>query len=450
MLEKALDTVKRHNMIEKGDKVIVALSGGADSIALTLALLELAPKLDIEVYAANLNHNIRGDEGERDSAFVKEFCKKKGIPLFERSLDIPRIARDGGIGEEECGRRERYRFFEDTAKALGGAKIATGHHMGDNAETVLFNLFRGTGAKGLCGIPYVRGNIIRPLLDVTKREILSYVQNKGESYVTDSSNLDVHYTRNKIRNLVMPEIKKVFPDAEEKISRLSEIIAADEDLFEKQCESSGAFCDGAIICEKFLPLHTSLKKRIALRALKEWGAADIDKKSVESVMALASNTSGKQTSVHSLRLINSYGKVRPYADNDICLSFSVNVGENAVIRHKGQVIEVKTVDKYEKMSDNKTMAVFDAGKLSCNIDVRTRKDGDYMYPYGMSGRKKIKELFIDMKIPRDERDGIILFALGSEVIFIPNIRRSSRYAADNDTKKFLIIKYTKEEDGADG
>lgn len=445
MKRKVLETIKRHNMLEKGDRVLVALSGGADSTALLYVMKELEEELGTEVFAANLNHNIRGDEGNGDSLFVKELCEKLGVKLFYKSVDIPCLSKCGGIGEEECGRRERYLFFDEAAKEIGSAKIATGHHLNDNAETVLFHLFRGCSGRGLSGIGYVRGNIIRPFLDVQKSEIEAYLTERGLRWREDSTNFSNEYTRNNIRNVIIPKIKEIFPDAERKIVSSAHSAASDEEYFISEARRSGALVRGGIDAEKFCSLPESVKRRAAIIALEEWRVKNTDSEKIRAVCDIALGGTGRQRDVGSgVRIINDYGFVHPCSLRKTDLERTVKKGENASFEVFGGYIELKTVDKCEKMRNNKIMAVFDADKAG-DIVFRTRRDGDTIAPTGMKGTKKLKQLFIDMKIPREKRDLIILAAKGSDILFVPGVRVSRLCEPDGETKSFLIIKYVRSE-----
>jgi tRNA(Ile)-lysidine synthase len=435
------DTIKKHSMVQKGDKVIVALSGGSDSVALLYVLKELESELGIEVFAANLNHKIRGKEGDDDSLFVKELCEKLHVTLFSREADIPYLSKKYSIGEEECGRRERYALFEDASRRIGGAKTATGHHLRDDAETVLFHLFRGSAGRGLSGIPYVRGNIIRPLLDSSKEEIEKYLTEKGATWRTDSTNFDNDYTRNRIRNIILPKIEEFFPNVAEKISAAAEALSVDEEYFVSEAKKSGAFENGRIDEKKFAPLHESVKRRLAVLAMESWGVGDIDTKKIEAVCDIALGRAGRSYDLGSgVTVIKDYGFVRLKQKSRGSFCLDVKAGENAVVRTFGGHIELKSVDKYEKMSDNKRMVVFDAEKVG-DIQLRSRREGDIISPVGMNGKKKLKEIFIDLKIPRETRDEIIVAAKGNEVLFIPGIRASRLFKPSDETTRFLIIKY---------
>ncbi|MCD8049515.1 MAG: tRNA lysidine(34) synthetase TilS [Clostridia bacterium] len=445
MIEKVKKTIKTHNMLSCGDRVIVALSGGADSVGLLYILSELREELGIEIYAANLNHKIRGAEGDSDSEFVKELCKRLNIRLFYRECDVKKMTKNEKIGEEECGRRERYRLFNDAAAQLGGARIATAHHLDDNAETFLLHLVRGSGAKGLGGIPYVRGNVIRPLLDVKKSEIEEYLEGKTE-WRTDATNFDVSYARNRIRHNILPEMREICDKAEENIVRAAGILRTDEEFLREIVDNCGAFVDGMIDAEKLKGLHESIRRRVIITALKEWGAEEIDFEKISAVEDVAFGRSGRRRSLGGLVIENEYGKVKPYIESEPKeFSRIVKKGENVTIEALGYAIKVKTVDKSEKMSDNNMTAVFDADLLG-DFEIRTRKDGDFMRPKGMKGRKKLKELFIDIKLPRKLRESIVTVAKGGEILFVPGIRKSASFMPSTETERLAVISFEKRKD----
>jgi len=242
VLEKAKSLILRYNMLEKGDKVIVGLSGGADSTALLLTLLELKTEYELEIIAAHLNHGIRGAEADRDEAFCKALCEKLGVQIYAFHLDVPRLAKERGVSEEVAGRDARYEFFSGLAG--DGGKIATAHNAQDTVETMLLNLCRGTGLKGLTGIPATRtisqrgchGNydvlVIRPLLLCTREEIEEFLKEKGQDYVTDSTNLGDEYTRNRVRHNIIPELVSVNENAIGNFTRCLTTLKEDSDFLE--------------------------------------------------------------------------------------------------------------------------------------------------------------------------------------------------------------------------
>ena len=449
MLTRVLETIKENSMLKAGDKVVCALSGGADSMALLCALYEIKDKLKIQLCAAHLNHSIRGEAAEEDYLFVKDFCEKKGIRLFYRRVDVPAIARETHRGEEEVGREERYRLFYDAAEELGGAKIATGHHRNDNAETVLFNLFRGSGTRGLKGIPYKRDMIIRPLLDVSREDTERFLTERGILWREDATNKDCRYSRNKIRNIIIKDIEENFPDALEKIASASRIISLDDECLDMMASESGAFKDGVIYSEKFALLHESLRRRVVIEALRYWGVENIDSVKIQIVCALVLGETGKSCDAgDNVRLVNSYGRVFAAKEEKIeplAEKIDTNTDERLEITAFGGVWSIKTVDKTEKMRDNKMMIFLDAEKLPSSVEIRCRREGDFISPYGMDGTKKLKKVFIDLKIPTEKRDRISMLTLGNEILFIPGIRKTKNYLPDETTRKILVAEYKRAE-----
>lgn len=445
MLRRVLETIKENSMLKAGDKVVCALSGGADSMALLCALYEIKDDIGIEVYAAHLNHSIRGEAADGDYEFVRDFCEKKGIELFYKKVDVPRAAKERHKSEEEVGRDERYRLFYETAEKLGGALIATGHHRNDNAETVLFNLFRGSGSRGLRGIPYKRGNIIRPLLDVTREDTENYLKSKGVAWREDATNKECKYARNKIRLVILKEIEKLFPDAVGKIAAAAKAVRIDDDYLTKAARESGAFEKGVIIAEKFIPLHESLKRRVIIEALSEWGAIDIDSEKIKAVYETVLGQTGKGRDIgNNIRVVNNYGTVSKEEKNTFSKKdekHTINFEKSLEIQVSEGVWSIKTVDKTQKMRDNKMMILLDADKLKDEVLIRYREDGDYISPVGMAGTKKLKKVFIDLKIPKEKRDKISMLAMGNEILFVPGIRKTKNYLPDEKTGKILVAEY---------
>ena len=208
MTHKALSTCEKYKLLEDGGTVLVALSGGADSTALLHFLYSVKEKYNLTILAAHLNHGIRGEEADRDERFCKILCEKYNIPFYSKTLDIPALSKQRGVSEELCGRDERYAFLGTLAEAHN-ARIATAHNADDNAETLIFNLARGSSLRGAAGIPPKRGRIIRPLIEVTRAQIEEYCAENGLDFVTDSTNLGDEYTRNKIRHHVIPVLREL-------------------------------------------------------------------------------------------------------------------------------------------------------------------------------------------------------------------------------------------------
>ena len=268
-VEKIKETVLLYEMISEGETVCVGLSGGADSVSLLTALKRLGGELGFGVRAVHINHGLRGEESERDMRFCEQLCGELGIALEVRRLDLA-AAKEKHESLEECARKARYEaFFE----VVGGDKLATAHNLNDNAETVLLNLMRGTGLKGLCGIPPKRGNIIRPLIRRSRAEVEEYCRVKGLSYVTDSTNLSDDYTRNKVRHRIIPEMLKINPALPDVISRMTELLREDSDYLEDLAAS--ALADSAFgrgyRAEELAGLPNPIKSRAVRKILSDGG-----------------------------------------------------------------------------------------------------------------------------------------------------------------------------------
>lgn len=268
-IDKIRETVAQYEMVSKGETVCVGLSGGADSVSLLHALKKLGDELGFKVRAVHINHGLRGEESERDMRFCERLCGELGIDIEVRRLNLA-AAKEKHESLEECARKARYEAF---AEVVGEDRLATAHNLNDSAETVLLNLMRGTGLKGLCGIPPKRGNIIRPLIRCSRAEVEEYCRVSGLSYVTDSTNLSDDYTRNKVRHRIIPEMLKINPALPDVISRMTELLREDSDYLEALAEK--ALADSAFgmgyRAEELARLPNPIKSRAVRKILSDGG-----------------------------------------------------------------------------------------------------------------------------------------------------------------------------------
>jgi len=444
LLDKVRKTIKENSLLNMGDSVICAVSGGADSICLLHTMLVLKSEYNLSLYVANVNHLIRGKESDLDSEFVKKVCRAADIECFYREYDVVKIARERKMGEEECGRILRYEFFDELSKKLGNAKIATAHNLNDNAETVVFRLARGTSAQGLCGIKYKRDNIIRPLLDISREEIEKYLRSNSLSWREDSTNQIPIYARNKIRLNVMPLLCEISSGAEQKIVSAARCIAEDNE-FLNECErvvQSECFFGEYVLIKPFNDAPLPLKRRLAANVLQEWGVREVTAEKIEKFIDFFHKDSGKQFDIDSQCYAEkAYDKVNfCQRQNDDEFSDLLDIGHE--VSQKNWTLSVEYSDnKLYKCGRN--LAVFDAQKLILPFVVRYRKDGDKISPKGMYGTKKLSDVFSDEKIDRHLRDLIPIVEKDSNIIYIGGLRQSSLYATDEYTKKVIVIKYIK-------
>lgn len=442
LLEKVRKTIYENSLINKGDTVLCAVSGGADSVCLLHVMLALKEELNLKIAVANVNHLIRGDESDRDSEFVKIVCSNYRVECYYREYDVPRIAKERKIGEEECGRILRYEFFEEVSRKLGSAKIATAHNLDDCAETILFRLARGSSPKGLQGIRYSRQNIIRPLLDVKRSEIEEYLRDKNLKWCEDSTNAIPIYARNKIRLSVIPLLDEISEGAAHKIVQSSKMIAEDNEFLEKEAEKllQKCFFKTYLLVNPVIESPLPVGRRIVAQVLKKWGA-EITFDRIESFLEFLKKDSGKRFDItKNVYAEKNYDKVilRTDEPQETCTSL---LTEESALYDKGWRLEVIITDTPTKKTGN-SMALFDAGEVKPPFVVRYRQSGDKMSLKGISGTKKLSDIFSDEKINRYERDYIPIVEKDGEILYLCGLRQSGKFNVSEKTKKYLIIKYT--------
>ena len=442
LLEKVRKTICSANLLENGDKVICAVSGGADSVCLLHALLRLKEEYNLTIYAAHVNHMIRGEEADGDSAFVKSICKAADVECFYREYDIPRLSKELKMGEEECGRVKRYEFFEEIAKEFGGAKIATAHNLNDNAETILFRLARGVSAEGMCGIKGKRGSIIRPLLEVTRAEIEEYLKNYSIQWRNDSTNSDTYYARNRIRKNVLPELCKMFEGAERKIVNTAKLISEDNEFLSKLADEllCQGFQEDKIDADVFLKAELPILRRAVGKVLKKWNVKEITYEKIERFTEFLKMNSGAQFGIDETYFAKKSYNVVYLTKKDNAKGFCYTAGKNCLIENEHWTVEIKTTAEREK-KDNNNIAIFDADLVLGEIFVRSRKSGDRILQKGLNGTKKISDIFSDEKMPSDMRDTVPIIEANGEILFVCGLRQSEIFAPSEKTEKFLVIKY---------
>lgn len=450
-------------MFNVGDKVVVALSGGPDSICLLHILYTLRDKLGISLVAAHVNHCLRGEESYVDEEYVKEFCNLIGVECYTVREDIGKISEEKKISTEMAGREVRYAFFEHVLKKVNGSKVAIAHNANDQAETVLMRIIRGTGIEGLVGIKPVRDKVfVRPIIDISRREIEEYCIKKNLNPRIDKSNLETIYTRNKVRLELIPYIEDNFnPHIIETLNRLSASMKEDSDYisniareyYSKYCKKEE---DKIIIKKQVFKEHIALLSRIIRMAIKELkgNLNNLDKKHIYDIMDLQSGTTGKYIMLpEGIRVLNDYGDICFYNERNINLNFKLEdeyelkIGEKNNLEQLGINIEIKLVHRQEvdKFDHKEFIKSFDYDKINGAIKLRYRRNGDKFTPFGMKGSKKLKDLLIDLKIPKDKRDKIPLILFGDDIAWIVGYRISEKFKIDKNTKNILQIIIEREE-----
>ncbi len=470
MQKKIQIFLEKYHMIEKNDHIAAGISGGADSVCLLLILKELQKTMDFSLTAVHVEHGIRGEESLRDAQFAKNFCRKHQIPFLSFSVDAPGRAKEKHETLEEAARELRYECFLEACRQCGGNKIAAAHHGDDCAETVLFHLSRGTGIRGLCGIVPIRKcgeetgvSVIRPLLCATRAEIEAYLKERGQEYCTDSTNGDVSLTRNRIRSRVLPELISVNPQAVQHITRtagyLEEICDfIDREAWERGKEGviftyeSGEVCEIRIFREQFMRLHPVLQKNLIHRLLGQAAGSrkDIAAPHIEAVCALFEAGTGKMLSLpYGVQARREYDAVllqrRKYAPGqaekpDGREMDLVIPGESVWYDGRKIWTEILEFDgNCKKIPQKMYTKWFDYDKIKNTVRVRTRRPGDYLQADASGGHKKLKNFFIDAKVPQDQRDEILLLAEDRHILWAVGYRISEAYKITQKTKRILSV-----------
>ena len=408
---KVKETVLKYKMISPGDKILVGLSGGADSVCLLLTLNGLRNELGISrLAAAHINHGIRAT-AKRDADFAKELCLKNGIEFFIKNEDIPGIAKEYGICEEEAGRIARYSFFDSLRKEHGFNKVATAHNMNDQAETFLMRIISGSSLEGLeCIKPVREDGIIRPLIETKREEIEKYLENKGQSYMTDETNEDTAYRRNSVRHELLKLIcEKYNPSFVETAASSVEFLSRDSEFIRSELEERGITDD----CEKL----SSLPDALLIRALKKLTGKKLSKKSLNGIMkTVREGKNGAFFDAGGELWKIEYGRLVKKEKNPEEYCCKLSLGENRI----DEINAVFTVSEGTASGKN----VINIPSVE-NISVRTRKEGDRIFVKGC-GHKKIKDIFIDRKIPAEKRSIWPLVTLGNEIIWVTGIYKNEK------------------------
>lgn len=462
MIEKLPSFFKDPHVLagtSENEAVLVALSGGADSSALLHLLCKLRETRGFPLYAAHVNHNIRtelyGNEAARDESFCREVCLELGVELFVHSADLPTLAASEGKSLETAARDVRYGFFADIMQRKGIRILATAHNADDNFETQLFNLCRGCGIDGLCGIPETRSLdregeriAVRPLLSATKQDIFELCAANNIKYVTDSTNFEDDCTRNKLRLNIIPQLRDIFPSAQKATARLASSASEDSDFILSEAARFIDECDGGISQSKLCALHPSVAKRVIILGYERSFSTSLERVHIEDVLRFAST--GKNGSI-SL----PHGALAVFEDGILTFRSELCV-EKAVESYKIPLSEGFTpivgTDFAVCVAKNFVLPQIDESDYTLyasagfNADAgqfyaANRKEGDVILDGGV--HKKIKKLMCDKKVPRSDRSSLPLILVGDEIVYVPLCAVSDTVRARKNNLEFKISIYKK-------
>ncbi len=439
-----IDTVSTYadsyRMLECTD-IIVGYSGGADSSLLLYVLGEIAKPRGIRLYAAHINHMLRGDAADADEQFCADMCERVKLPFFSVRAKVREMARERSQSEEECARDVRYGFFREIRERIQreheGAvvRVATAHNATDNTETVIFNLSRGTAIKGACGIPPVRdGYVIRPILPIPKEQVLEYCSALGIEYVTDATNAETEYTRNRIRHNVLPELREINPSLESAVMRLSESLRRDAQYLDRVAEQCYREIRteevGRIEAVRLTALDEAVFSRVLCRYLEDEGAL-YEYNHISSAMRLIERGGNFSLSlIGRVRLVSRDGMLEVLPDTrdaeSVSYEWEVTLAEGRNDLPVGGCIFVSTDPReIEKIKQQNVYNLFIQQTL-CGDTINnvfcahSRREGNVILSGGH--RHKVKKLYSDKKIPRNERNAIPVVERDGEVVWIPSVR----------------------------
>lgn len=469
--KKIRDYVINNDIIEKGDRIVVGVSGGADSVCLLHWLNSAKEDFGLSIHAVHVHHGIRGAEADEDMRFTEELCASLGVPCDVRKYNVPEYAKEHNMTVEEAGRLLRYRAFEEVRQEYGYDRTAVAHHQDDSVETILFNLVRGTGAKGLRGIAPVSENVVRPLLSLSRAEIEEYLKENNISWRNDSSNRDEEYSRNKIRNTVIPALKEINERAVSHILESSVIIG---DMYRYVLtEANKCFFDIAQVNEDevILPVKELLSEepvirreviRLAIDGLVHT-LKDITAKHIYSIELMLFGHSGRfQMLPYGIMVVREQAGLKLYREDasaeekreeqlqeiqvDVShagvyeLPFGQGSFSTELLPENAEVFNKNTLKNMENMYTKR----MDCDKIKGTLLLRTRRSGDYLVVNSGQSHKKLKEYFIEQKIPVTQRDKVLLLADGSHVLWVLGYRMSDGCKITEETTRQIEFRWIKD------
>jgi tRNA(Ile)-lysidine synthase len=462
--QRVIDFIREHNLFSIGDRLVVAVSGGADSVCLLHILVQRRKELGVELHVAHLNHQLRGDESDSDADYVSSLACRLDVPAAIERRDVAAYRAQKGISLEEAARELRYSFLAEVASGIGASKVVVGHTRDDHIETVLLHFLRGTGTAGLCGLqprsilPYGEKSgqleVVRPLLKLNRQEMLDYCRRYNLAPRSDSSNVSPSFLRNRIRLELLPVLKSYNPGIDKALLRLADIASDDISFIEKQAsliwEKLASVEDDIIYLDmgQMVALPRAMQRQIFRRAVKQLrgNLKDVEAEHIEAMMDLLSKPAGKKLCLlDGLTLSTEYGRlVLASAQASICplpplkgVSKIEVPGETDLPGWRVRVSIVQEVIG-EKHG---LIASFDLGKVGNKLTVRRRRPGDRFQPLGMSQTKKLQDFMVDSRIPRSWRDRVPLICSPEQILWVVGWRIDDRVKVTESTKQVLHMQF---------
>ncbi|HMK50536.1 MAG TPA: tRNA lysidine(34) synthetase TilS [Thermodesulfovibrionales bacterium] len=462
LVDKAAAIIRKYSMLSGGESVLAGLSGGPDSVCLIHVLDMLRDRLRLQLTAIYIDHGLRPHETPAEIDFCRKLCDNLHIPFLSKAIDVKAYALAEKLNMQEAARLMRYQSFDMTVHELQANKIALAHTADDQAETLLMRLLRGSGATGLAGIPPVRRNIIRPLIEIERREIESFLDEHGFDCILDSSNLKRDYVRNNIRLSLIPHLKEFNPDLIGTLSRTAELFRDDERYFGiivtktlMKLISRKTDTRIELFLSPFGGMDKVIMRRILRRAIDETkGLRGISFVHIEDIIGLIKDGDpGDRVYLpKGIRAIKDYSTIVLTSEAPVTLvACQIEIPGDTILKEAGIVLKASLITREEAEACNKfglwiSFALFDADCLSLPLFARPRRDGDFFYPSGFGRRKKIQDFLVDLKVPRDERNRVPMLVSGEDIIWVVEHRGDNRFIVHEGTKSVLKIEVKKMKD----
>lgn len=457
--EKVLETVKKYSLLGKGDKVLVSFSGGPDSQALLSFLLSVENLFKLEIGVFHLNHKLR-KEADEEERVIQRQIERLGLRDFIYSYDVQSYAKENKLSLEDAGRRLRYRFLEKISEENGYNKIALGHQLNDSVETFLMRFIRGTSVEGLRGIPPVRGKFIRPLIEVERREIESYLGRKEIDYLIDKSNLLGKNLRSRVRYYLVPYFLTVNPQFHQAVKRFMEVFKEEDELMEETAEKLfkryANRLDGGVELRLKIPARQTVLRRLAKKAYFLAGGERIDFQHLDKIAKLVLKGRGRVSLPGGLEAVIKdqrtiyIGEPKNLTEESFEFKeiYFRPPGEKSLFplayKLRGVFLEY-TPELARKIKNSSSKVVYlDVASLKLPLIVRTWKEGDFFYPLGLGKPKKLQDFFVDEKIPRAERRKIPLVESKGKIVWVGGLRIDDRFKVGEKTRRVLKLELVKD------
>ncbi len=449
------DTLRTHSLLQPGQKVLVAFSGGADSTALLHLFSRLRESWSLEIAAAHLNHALRGEQSDADESHCRQVCSAWHVPFFSRKVEVGQEARQRRLSIEVAAREVRYAFLEEVADAIEANVIALGHTRDDQAETVLLNLTRGAGTAGLAGMPIRRGRFIRPLLHISRLQVQAYCSLHGLSFVEDASNRDARYSRNRIRHHVLPELRLINPRADEAIERLALVMRDEEDWWRtylQSLEPQFTLCrtqdEWQLSLEWLAQQPEAIQRRVIRYAVQNLSPEgwEAEFEQVEKLREAIRTGRRAGVTVHGGRLHASVGQraLRVWVKHEsapLAYEIVVQIPGETPVPGAGVTLfaEYSPLPAAHSWRQDNWEVWCDASRISGQLKVRNWRRGDRVQPLGLSGHRKLSDIFIDRKVPLSLRGRIPVVCDAEGIIWIVGICLAHRVRCTSETRQALHL-----------